>query len=112
MGVFNLFGISDFRNPVDSFWIYARIEFEQEGEYPVGFEFRTIEGEPIFQVNASISLEQKPSSQLKPVGELKFRVNGFRFPRQGVYELAVKVNNKVEQTVPVEVIVPKAPYRQ
>jgi Family of unknown function (DUF6941) len=112
MGVFNQFTISDFRNPVNSFWIFARIEFEQGGEYPITFEFRTVEGHKIFEVQAGINIQQTRPSQIRPVGDLKFRVNALRFPRHGAYELAIRSKDTVLQTVPVEVVVPQTPYVQ
>ena len=105
MGIFNQFTISDFRNPVNSFWIFARIEFEQEGEYPITFEFRTVEGDKIFEIQANVILQQARPSQLRPAGDLKIKFNTLKFPRHGSYELAIRSKDTLLQTVPVEVVV-------
>jgi len=113
MGVFNQFNISDFRNPVNSFWIFARIEFEQDGEYSIGFQLRAVEGQPVlFNVDGGISLQSKNTSEIRPVGDIKVRVDGLRFPRHGIYELAILFDNNILQTMPIQVFVPQTPYVQ
>jgi hypothetical protein len=110
MGIFNRFIVSDFRNPVNTFWIYARIELEQDGEYEFAFRFRTIEGENIFQVNAHLTTQSE--GQIPPATDLKIRIDGLRFPRHGVYELALLHHDQVLSTVPIEVVVPSPRYIQ
>lgn len=112
MGVFNQFRIADFRNPVNTFWIFARIEFEEEGEFPFAFEFRAIEGQSLFRITGAVNVRGQSGSNIPPVADLKFRADGLRFPRHGIYELAIFVKEKIIQTVPVEVITAKSPYVQ
>ena len=112
MGVFNTFYVSDFRNPINTFWIFARLEFDQDGEYPIVVEFRTIEGQSIFQVRGNVNVQRSQQSQIEPTANLKFRVIGLRFPRHGVYELAILHNDQMLHRVYVEVVVPPPRFVQ
>lgn len=118
MGTFNQFRVADFRNPMPPFWIFARMEFEQEGDYPSVVEFRTTEGQTIFQIKGVAQLRHalessdQPSSQARPVANLKFRVDNLRLPRHGFYELAFIHNNHCLQAIQIEVVVQPQPYVQ
>jgi hypothetical protein len=118
MGTFNQFRVVDFRNPMPPFWIFARIEFEQEGDYPVVIEFRTIEGQRIFQVKGIAQLRTMPErpghppTLVRPVANLKFKVDNFRLPRDGLYEIAFFHNDQLLQTVQIEAIVQRPGFVQ
>ena len=118
MGIFNQFRVADFRNPMPPFWIFARVEFEQEGDYPITMEFRTVEGQRIFQVKGVAQLrtipeqQGQPSTLARPVANLKFKVDNFRLPRDGLYELAFFYNNQLLQTLQIEAVVQRPAFVQ
>ena len=118
MGTFNQFRVADFRNAMPPFWIFARIEFEQEGDYPVVIEFRTIEGQRIFQVKGIAQLRTMPERPGQPptlvrlVANLKFKVDNLKLPRDGLYELAFFHNEQLLQTVQIEAVVQRPQFVQ
>lgn len=118
MGTFNQFRVADFRNPMPPFWIFARIEFEQEGDYPVIIEFRTIEGQRIFQVKGIAQLRTmpersvQPPTLVRPVANLKLKVDNFKLPRDGLYEIAFFHNDQLLQTVQIEAVVQRPAFVQ
>ena len=118
MGIFNQFRVVDFRNPMPPFWIYARVEFEQEGDYPITVEFRTVEGQRIFQVKGVAQLrtladhQSQPSTLARPVANLKFKVDNFSLPRDGLYELAFFHNDQLLQTIQIEAVVQRPGFVQ
>lgn len=118
MGTFNQFRVADFRNSMPPFWIYARIEFEQEGDYPITTEFRTIEGQRIFQIKGVAHVRTmperpgQPPTLVRPVANLKFKLDNFKLPRDGLYELAFFHNDQLLQTVQVEAVVQRPGFVQ
>lgn|SRR5574341_283503 len=118
MGTFNQFRVADFRNAMPPFWIFARIEFEQEGDYPVVIEFRTIEGQRIFQVKGIAQLRTmpersgQPSTLVRPVANLKLKVDNFKLPRDGLYEIAFFHNDQPLQTIQIEAVVQRPGFVQ
>jgi len=118
MGIFNQFQVGDFRNPMPPFWIYARIEFEQEGDYPVAIEFRTVEGQRIFQVKGIAQVRTgperpgQPTTLVRPIANLKFKVDNFTLPRDGLYEIAFFNDDQLLQTVQIEAVVQRPGFVQ
>lgn len=118
MGIFNQFRVGDFRNPMRPFWIYARIEFENEGDYPITVEFRTIEGQSIFQIKGVAQLRTiperpgQPSTLARPVTDLKFKVDNLRLPRDGLYEVAFSHNDQLLQTLQIEAVIQRPAFVQ
>lgn len=118
MGTFNQFRVADFRNAMPPFWIFARIEFEQEGDYPITTEFRAIEGQRIFQIKGVAQVRTmpeplgRPPALVRPVANLKFKVDNLRLPRDGLYELAFLYNDRPLQTVQIEAIVQRPAFVQ
>lgn len=118
MGIFNQFRVADFRNAMPPFWIYTRIEFEQEGDYPVAITFRTVEGQRIFQLKAVAQVRTtrehsgQPPALVRPTADLKFKVDNFRLPRDGLYEIAFSHNDQPLQTVQIEAVVQRPAFVQ
>lgn len=118
MGIFNQFRVADFRNAMPPFWIYTRIEFEQEGDYPVEITFRTVEGQRIFQLKAvaqvrtTLERSGQPPTLVRPTADLKFKVDNFRLPRDGLYEIVFFHNDQPLQTVQIEAVVQRPAFVQ
>jgi len=118
MGAFNQFRVGDFRNPMPPFWIFARIEFEHEGDYPITTELRTIEGQRIFQIKAIAQVRTtpeplgQPPSLVRPLASLKFKVDNLKLPRDGLYEVAFFHNDQLLQTVQIEAVVQRPGFVQ
>ena len=49
MGLFDRFIVADFRAPLPSFWLFAQIGFDGEGEHALTVEFRRVEGASVFR---------------------------------------------------------------
>jgi len=118
MGIFNQFRVADFRSPMRPFWIYARIEFENEGDYPITVELRTVEGQRIFQIQSVAQLPtiperpDRPSTRVPPVADLKFKIDNLSLPRDGLYEVAFFHNEQLLQTVQIEAVVQRPAFVQ
>ena len=118
MGIFNQFRVADFRNAMPPFWIYTRIEFEQEGDYPITITFRTVEGQRIFQLKAVSQVRTtpersgQPPTLVRPTADLKFKVDNFRLPRDGLYEIAFFNDDQLLQTVQIEAVVQRPGFVQ
>ncbi len=104
MGIFSQFRVSDFRNPLPSFHLYAKIEFEQAGNFPIVVEFRTGGGERIFQLRGSVEVGEQAQGRI--VGILDLRLENLRLPRHGDYEVVIIYNDQPLSVLPVEVVVP------
>ncbi len=104
MGIFGQFRVTDFRNPLPSFHIYANIEFEQAGNFPIVVEFRTGGGERIFQLRGSVEVGEQAQGRI--VGILDLRLENLRLPRHGDYEVVIIYNDQPLSVLPVEVVVP------
>ncbi|MBI4522332.1 MAG: hypothetical protein HY695_00825 [Deltaproteobacteria bacterium] len=112
MGLFNQFQVRDFTQPLPPFHIFAQISFEQEGDYPLEIELRTIEGEKILQLKALAQARGVDEVRNAPVGTIIFKIGNLKIPRPGQYEFALICNDQVLQTVPFRALVPKQPFVQ
>ncbi len=110
MGIFGQFHVTDFKNPLPSFHIYAKIEFEQAGNFPIGVEFRSVEGQRIFQLTGSVAVEERTQGRI--VGILDLKLENLRLPRHGDYEVVIVYNNQPLSILPIEVVVPPQRYLQ
>ena len=84
MGIFDQFQVSDFQNPLPSFYIVARVEFESEGSYPLVVQLRTLEGQSIFNLSGKIQVQE--STQGEKIGNIRLRIDNLRLPLPGQYE--------------------------
>lgn len=115
MGLFNQFRVADFRNPMPTFWIYARVEFEQPGDYEIRTELRTVEGQGIFQLRGVAQLRPVSTQQASlalPTADLKFKIDNLALPRDGLYEIALFYNDQLLQTLQVEAVVQRPGFLQ
>jgi hypothetical protein len=115
MGLFNQFRVADFRSPMPAFWIYARVEFEQPGDYEIRTELRTVEGQGIFQLRGVTQLRPVPTQQASlalPTADLKFKIDNLTLPRDGLYEIALFYDDQLLQTLQVEAVVQRPGFLQ
>ena len=112
MGIFDRFIVGDFRNPLPSFYLFAKIEFEEEGDYPMLIQMRTIEGEVVFQIQGAMHVDGVPEAAGLPRGNFKLRFDNLRLPRHGLYELVVSHNNQNLISLPISVQVRPARFVQ
>jgi hypothetical protein len=118
MGLFNQFRVADFRNPMPAFWIYARVEFEQPGDYEIRTELRTIEGQGIFQLRGLTQLRpiatqpDRQASLALPTADLKFKIDNLTLPRDGLYEIALFYDDQLLQTLQIEAVVQRPGFLQ
>jgi len=110
MGIFGQFHVSDFRNPLPPFNIYAKIEFEQAGNFPIEVEFRSVEGQRIFQLRGSVAVEEPTQGRI--IGILNLKLENLRLPRHGEYEVVIIYNNQPLSVLPVEVVIPPQRFLQ
>ncbi len=110
MGIFDQFQVSDFQNPLPSFYIVARVEFESEGSYPLVVQLRTLEGQSIFNLSGKIQVQE--STQGEKIGNIRLRIDNLRLPRPGQYEFVLLYNDESLHVLPVAVIIPPQKYVQ
>jgi hypothetical protein len=106
MGVFDRFMVADFRAPLPTFWLFAQIGCEREGEHTLTVEFRRIEGDVIFRGDIKHQVNGKNSVTNLFHANINLRLERVTIPGPGAYEFSVHSDGIPVGTLPVDVIQP------
>jgi hypothetical protein len=106
MGVFDRFMVADFRVPLPTFWLFAQIGCERDGEHTLAVEFRRMEGEVILRGEIKHQVVGMNSVTHLFHANINLRLEHVTIPGPGAYEFSIHSDGVPIGTLPVDVIVP------
>ena len=106
MGLFDRFIVGDFRAPLPTFWLFAQIGFDGEGDRGVTIEFRRMEGQSVMRAEARHQVLVRNSVTSLYHANINLRVANLTVPGPGAYEFASHSDGEYIGSLPVEVIQP------
>ena len=106
MGIFDRFIVGDFRAPLPTFWLFAQIGFDAEGERRLTLEFRRLEGQSVMRAEARHQVLGRNSVTGLCHANINLRVEHLTVPGPGAYEFALQTDGEPIGSLPVEIIQP------
>jgi len=106
MGLFDRFLVSDFRAPLPTFWLFALIGCDTEGEHTLTIELRRVEGEPVFHADIKHHAIGRSSTTGLCHANVNLRLEHLTIPGPGAYEFAIHSDGHSIGSLPVEVAQP------
>ena len=106
MGLFDRFLITDFRAPLPTFWLFALIGCDNEGEHSLAIELRRVEGEPVFHADIQHHALGRNDTTGLYHANINLRVEHLTIPGPGAYEFAIHSDGVSIGSLPVEVAQP------
>ncbi|MBM4297663.1 MAG: hypothetical protein FJ143_07985 [Deltaproteobacteria bacterium] len=106
MGLFDRFLINDFRAPLPTFWLFALIGCDTEGEHTLAIELRRVEGDPVFHADIKHHALGKNSTTGLCHANINLRLEHLTIPGPGAYEFALHSDGAHIGSLPVEVSQP------
>ena len=106
MGVFDRFIVADFRAPLPTFWLFAQIGCDTEGDHTLTVEFRRAEGEAIIRADINHHVTGTNSITGLCHANINLRLEHVAIPGPGAYEFALHSDGQHIGSLPVEVIQP------
>lgn len=106
MGVFDRFMVTDFRVPLPTFWLFAQIGCETEGEHTLTVEFRRLEGDVVLRGDIKHQVVGKNSVTNLCHANINMRLEHVMLPGPGAYEFAINSDGVPVGAVAVDVIQP------
>jgi len=109
MGIFDRFIVGDFRAPLPTFWLFAQIGCDAEGEHALAVEFRRAEGESVVRAEVKHQVTGRNSTTGLCHANINLRMEHLTLPGPGVYEVALHSDGEYIGSLPVDVM--QAPPR-
>ena len=106
MGLFDRFLVADFRAPLPSFWLFAQIGCDTEGEHTLTVEFRRAEGEPVMRADIKHQVVSRNIMTGLCHANINLRLEHLTIPGPGAYEFAIHSDGRHIGSLPVEVTQP------
>ena len=106
MGLFDRFLVTDFRVPLPTFWLFALIGCDTEGEHTLGIEFRRAEGDSVFNAEIKHHAVGVKSATGLYHANVNLRLEHLMIPGPGAYEFAIHSDGNHIGSLPVEVSQP------
>jgi hypothetical protein len=106
MGLFDRFIVGDFRAPLPTFWLFAQIGFDGEGNHGLTIEFRRVEGQSVMRAETRHQVIVKNSVTDLYHANINLRVANLAVPGPGAYEFAIHSDGEHIGSLPVEVMQP------
>jgi hypothetical protein len=106
MGLFDRFLINDFRAPLPTFWLFALIGCDSEGEHTLAIELRRVEGDPVFHADIKHHALGRNSTTGMCHANINLRLEHLTIPGPGAYEFALHSDGIHIGALPVEVSQP------
>lgn len=106
MGLFDHFLVGDFRAPLPSFWLFAQIGSDTEGEHSLTVEMRRIEGASVFRAEIKHQAIGKNSITGQCHANINLRFEHLTVPGPGTYEVALHSDGEHIGSLPIEVTQP------
>lgn len=106
MGVFDRFMVADFRVALPTFWLFAQIGCETEGEHTLTVEFRRVEGDVVLRGDIKHSVVGENSVTHLYHANINMRLEHVMLPGPGAYEFAIDSDGVPVGSVAVDVIQP------
>ena len=107
MGLFDRFIVADFRAPLPSFWLFAQIGFDGEGEHTLTVEFRRVEGASVFRTETRHHAAGKNGVSGLSHANINLHLENLSVPGPGGYEFALQSDGQHIGSLPVEVVQPQ-----
>jgi hypothetical protein len=106
MGLFDRFLVTDFRAPLPTFWLFAQIGCDAEGEHMLTIELRRTEGASIMR--AEIAHQAVGRNELTGLchANINLRLEHLTIPGPGSYEFAINIDGQHIGSLLVEVSQP------
>lgn len=106
MGLFDRFLVTDFRTPLPSFWLFAQIACDTEGEHRLTVELRRVEGTSVFRAEIRHHAIAKNSMTDLFHANINLRLEHLTLPGPGAYEVVLRSDDQVIGSLPLEVTQP------
>jgi len=106
MGLFDRFLVADFRAPLPSFWLFAQIGCDSEGEHTLTVEFRRAEGDPVMRAEIKHQVVGRNGMTGLCHANINLRFEHLTIPAPGAYEIALHSDGQHIGSLPVEVTQP------
>ena len=106
MGVFDRFIVADFRAPLPTFWLFAQIGCDTEGEHTLTVEFGRADGDPILRADINHQVTGTNSITGLCHANINLRLEHVAIPGPGAYEFSLHSDGQHIGSLPVEVIQP------
>jgi hypothetical protein len=107
MGLFDRFIVADFRAPLPSFWLFAQIGFDGEGEHTLTVEFRRVEGASVFRTETRHHAAGKNGVSGLSHANINLHLEHLSVPGPGGYEFALHSDGQHIGSLPIEVVQPQ-----
>jgi uncharacterized protein DUF6941 len=104
MGIFDRFIVTDFRAPLSSFWLFAQIGFDAEGNHSLTVEFRRAEGEVVLKAETAHQVIGTNTVTGLSHANVNLRLQNLTIPGPGAYEFAIHSDGQHIGSLPVEVM--------
>lgn len=106
MGVFDRFLISDFRAPLPTFWLFAQVGCDTEGEHALTVELRRAEGASVMRAELKHQAVGRNGVTGLCHANINLRLEHLTIPGPGIYEFALHSDGQHIGSLPVEVMQP------
>ena len=106
MGLFDRFLVVDFRAPLPTFWLFAQVGCDTEGEHTLTVEFRRVEGTSVMRAELKHQANGKNSITGLCQANINLRLEQLTIPGPGAYEFALHSDGQHIGSLPVEVLQP------
>ena len=106
MGIFDRFIVGDFRAPLPTFWLFAQVSFDVEGEYALTIEFRRVEGQSVMRAEARHQVAGRNSVTGLCHANINLRVEHLTVPGPGAYEFSLQSDGQHIGSLPVDIVQP------
>lgn len=112
MGVFTQWNVRDFTRPLPPCHVFARLSFQDPGEYPFTVTFRTVQGQQLFSAEGNIQVETKDQGSELYFANIDLGLGNLSVPRPGQYEFALTVGGELIGLIPCGAVVVSPPLVQ
>jgi uncharacterized protein DUF6941 len=106
MGIFDRFIVGDFRAPLPTFWLFAQIGFDAEGERGLYIEYRRLEGQSVMHAEVRHQVSGRNSVTGLCHANINLRIEHLTVPGPGSYEFAIHSDGQHMGSLAVEVVQP------
>jgi len=109
MGLFDRFIVGDFHAPLPTFWLFAQIGCDREGDHELIVEFRRTDGASVLRADLKHAIAGQSSITGLFQANINLRLERVVVPSAGVYEFTLCSDGEEIGALPIEVV--QAPVR-
>jgi uncharacterized protein DUF6941 len=104
VGLFDRFIVADFRAPLPTFFLFAQIGCDSEGDHELAVEFKQVDGTSVLRADLKHSVVGRSSVTGLCHANINLRLEQVMVPGIDNYEFALRSDGQEIGSLPIEVI--------